>query len=544
MFFVYRFLDKSNSVIYVGKSKQELQSRFMRHTHLPNECYSMVRKIEYIECPTEADMSIKEIYYINLYRNNPINFNVLDVTTLPTTIEFNDKWKTYKHSLPEHFCNSINVEKGYSKDKEVKFNKDGTISKRKTNKGKGSESFVEGLTREEVDLMVASLIDKINNAENNNQEQIRFRNLLMFVLGVNLPIKTSNFLELKYSDLFDEHDNIKPYSLVLGRFQKDEVIDIPLKKVVKNVLLAYAKYSGINYANNANDSLFQSRKHQIITPIAWGHILKTTASEVGISKNIGAETVRKTYGLNIFSTSEDKLNALLFLGKLWGQSRESQVISYLNLTNDDIDMDYYLGETFSLCTIELSELHCVQKEEVESGNAPNPMVEEHKKTEEKKIEAFNEDSTTKRTYRRWSKDKKLEIVKKYYSQDISVKELAKEYDLDAGNLSRWISAYCKLGVAAFDEKTSGDNQIINADKVEIMLPLHRKTKKNKKETTKKTQVWTAEKKLEIVNKYINQNVTMDDLAKEYGVAKTSISQWLNAYRKFGEKAFADMKKRN
>ena len=79
MYYVYRFLDKKKNIIYVGKSKQELELRFRGHTHLPDECYNLVYKIEYIKCTTESDMTIKEVYYINKYRNNSDQFfNILD----------------------------------------------------------------------------------------------------------------------------------------------------------------------------------------------------------------------------------------------------------------------------------------------------------------------------------------------------------------------------------------------------------------------------------------------------------------------------------
>ena len=76
MYYVYRFVDKENNIFYVGKSKQALEQRFRGHLHLPKECYELVYKIEYVECITESDMSIKEIYYINKYRNNSIFFNI------------------------------------------------------------------------------------------------------------------------------------------------------------------------------------------------------------------------------------------------------------------------------------------------------------------------------------------------------------------------------------------------------------------------------------------------------------------------------------
>lgn len=397
MYYVYRFLDKSKNIIYVGKSKQELERRFKGHTHLPAECYNLVYKIEYIECSTESDMSIKEIYYINKYRNNHLFFNVLDMTDLPESVEFNDKWRQYKGPLEANFSHSINYIKGYSKEKKVRYNKDGTVDRRQTNKEKGVDSYVDGLTSDEVNLIVDHLISEINNAENKNQEQIRFRNLLMFVLGVNLPIKSNEFLCLKYSDLFDDNDRPKPFALQLGRFHKDEILYIPLRDVVQEVLLAYTEYCGLSYADNADDDLFQSRKHQVVSQISWGRILKEAAAATAIAKNIGGESVRKTYGLNIFQRSPNKLNALLFLGELWGQARESKLIKYLNLSDDNVDFDYYLGETFSLCNVDLSKIDCLKRHTItprkitststipkaQNGNTKHPQNKETTKGRDK-----------------------------------------------------------------------------------------------------------------------------------------------------------------
>ncbi len=229
MYYVYRFLDKSKNIIYVGKSKQDLEQRFRGQLHLPDECYELVYKIEYIECSTETDMSIKELYYINKYRNNGnYYFNVLDIADLPTSVDFNDKWKMYKGPLGSHFHHSVNYTKGYTNEKEVRYNKDGSIDKRKTNKEKGTSSFVEGFTKEEVDLIINQLILDINNASNANKEQIRFRNLMMFILSINIPLKTPDFLNLKYKDLFDEKDKPKCIEMQLNRFHKDVVLKIRL----------------------------------------------------------------------------------------------------------------------------------------------------------------------------------------------------------------------------------------------------------------------------------------------------------------------------
>ena len=182
----------------------------------------------------------------------------------------------------------------------------------------------------------------------------------MFVLGINLPLKPSEFLSLKYGELFDNKDKPKAYELTLGRYQQDEIISIPLKTNVKVLLSAYRKKYGLSYKDNSEDAMFLSRKHQIVTLAAWGRILSVSSEAVNIKKNIGAESLRKTYGLNIYKNSRNKMKSLLFLGELWGQVREAKLIRYLGLTDDNIDFDYYLGEAFSLGNVDLKKIKCLK----------------------------------------------------------------------------------------------------------------------------------------------------------------------------------------
>lgn len=78
---VYRFLDKDNNIIYVGKT-QNISNRMTQHFsgngHLLMECYRQVKKIQYIQCENEADMSIKEIYFINKFKPKYNNIGLYD----------------------------------------------------------------------------------------------------------------------------------------------------------------------------------------------------------------------------------------------------------------------------------------------------------------------------------------------------------------------------------------------------------------------------------------------------------------------------------
>lgn len=456
MFYVYRFLDKEKNIIYVGKSKRELEQRFKGHAHLPAACYDLTYKIEYIECATESDMSIKEIYYINKFRHDGAFFNVLDMTDVPVSVEFDDTWKQYKGPLGEHFHHSINYIEGYTTEKVERYNKDGSIDQRKPNSQKGASQFMEGFTESEVDLLIDYFINEINIAENNNQEQIRFRNLLMFIMGINIPHKLNEYIGLRYRDLFDQNNNIKSISLDLGRFQKDQIIEIPLRTVVKETLLAYIKYLGWNYDTNANDLLFETRQHHIPSSRICWRILKDAANTVGIKKNVGSESLRKTFGYNIYNNAEDKLNAILFLGEIWGQVRDATIIQYLNLTTNDVDYEYYLGETFSIGNVGLSKIRCLSTDTpalcsnayiLKTPNNKMIPVKQMSREEKPKTEP-----KTKKTNRLWPKERKLEIVRKYLEEHISQKELSMEYNIDPANISHWVRTYKQFGESAFEDK--------------------------------------------------------------------------------------------
>lgn len=71
MYYVYRFLDANENVIYVGKTadiRERMYQHFSEVGHLPKECYDKVHKIEYLETKDSVDGTIIEKYLINEFR--------------------------------------------------------------------------------------------------------------------------------------------------------------------------------------------------------------------------------------------------------------------------------------------------------------------------------------------------------------------------------------------------------------------------------------------------------------------------------------------
>lgn len=71
-YYVYRFLDESKEVVYVGKTKQPIEKRMRIHFsnsgHLGKRQIAKVKCVEFIELENRTEMDIAELYYINKWK--------------------------------------------------------------------------------------------------------------------------------------------------------------------------------------------------------------------------------------------------------------------------------------------------------------------------------------------------------------------------------------------------------------------------------------------------------------------------------------------
>lgn len=99
-FILYRIY-YSDTLIYLGRTKQPLQNRIRGHLFQKpmhrSICIDLVTKIEYAEFQTEADMNLYEIYFINLWKP-PLNID--DKCRDELTVALPDvEWKLFETPL-------------------------------------------------------------------------------------------------------------------------------------------------------------------------------------------------------------------------------------------------------------------------------------------------------------------------------------------------------------------------------------------------------------------------------------------------------------
>ncbi len=129
-FYVYRFLDRNNNIIYVGKTTN-IDKRISSHLVNARQInykyihYDNIYKIEYAIVPSEYHMNIYEIHYICKYKpiyNKQYKVNNVDLFDLPEL-----DWKLYilKSFIQDCRTNFI-IRHGNEKDffTELKNNKE------------------------------------------------------------------------------------------------------------------------------------------------------------------------------------------------------------------------------------------------------------------------------------------------------------------------------------------------------------------------------------------------------------------------------------
>ena len=233
------------------------------------------------------------------------------------------------------------VNKNKTKEKEVKYNKDGSIKKVTNNKVAGKDSEVYAFrTKEEIESMINVFNKHIEEAENNNQRQIACRNKMLFLVGMNVGIRASDLATLRYSFFLEaENDGyvFKDCYKIMPKktSNKKKYVKLFFNQTVRTAINNYIEEYPFN---DLEDFLFPSRKGDgAITPKTIGDIIKKTAEEAGVKQNICSHSLRKSFGYHCFHEAEDKSRALVMLQNIFRHSSSTTTMAYIGLLDNEIE---------------------------------------------------------------------------------------------------------------------------------------------------------------------------------------------------------------
>ena len=181
---------------------------------------------------------------------------------------------------------------------------------------------------------------KIDAMKSIMKGESNYRDLLLFVLGINTGLRISDILALKWKSF------ISGGGRLLKAGDQLNVVEIKTKKVksfVINRSVAEAlKLYHDSLANvNPDDPVFSSRKTddgslQPITRIAAWQMLNRYADMVGLDEGIGTHTLRKTFGYHLYK----KGVALEYIQKMLNHSSPAITLRYIGITQEQLNDIY------------------------------------------------------------------------------------------------------------------------------------------------------------------------------------------------------------
>jgi len=175
---------------------------------------------------------------------------------------------------------------------------------------------------------------KIAQIKNLLRGQERFRDLLLFVVGINTALRISDLLELKVEHFLDEQGHVRQRFWIKEkkRGKRQEVV---INESIREILAKYlAAYPGIG-EKQENFVFFNPKTNDYSHPIKRGQGWKFTANicrEVGLQGNFGTDSLRKTWGDRARMNGVD---LALIMHKL-NHNSIAYTKRYLGVTDDEL----------------------------------------------------------------------------------------------------------------------------------------------------------------------------------------------------------------
>lgn len=195
-------------------------------------------------------------------------------------------------------------------------------------------------TDEEIKAMIDVFDKHINEATDEHHRQIASRNKLLFVVGINVGLRASDLITLKWNFFLDsiEDDEYKFkdfYTLQPKKTRKQKkFVKLFFNNTIKKVIVDYLNEFP---TDNLNEYMFKSREGDgaIAATTIW-RIIKNTAKEAGLTNQYGSHSLRKTFGFRAWHDAEDKDKALVILSCVFNHSSVATTRKYIGIMDDEI----------------------------------------------------------------------------------------------------------------------------------------------------------------------------------------------------------------
>lgn len=193
--------------------------------------------------------------------------------------------------------------------------------------------------------------DEINKIVSNLKSAGRYRDLMLFVVCINVGLRFSDFTRLRFGDLINEDGTFKDkVSLVevktKGKYEGKKVRTIYLNTAVKQAISLYLSH----YECSRDDYLFHSHSNNRSAygrrPLCYRscvRIIKNIVNEAGMDSSYNTHSLRKTFGYMYMASHNFEKQSLYTLQEIFNHSTPSMTLRYIGIDDDDIRDAYQIN---------------------------------------------------------------------------------------------------------------------------------------------------------------------------------------------------------
>lgn len=192
-------------------------------------------------------------------------------------------------------------------------------------------------------------IDDINAISEWYIARGRYRDNMLFIVGINFGLRVSDLLSLRFSNLIDDQNRFKTTFPILEKktkgtrkVQKNRYITIN-DAVVDAVTLFLENTPGVKL----DDYMFKGESNRCgkgngkpMHRNSADRILKEAGEALELPIHISTHTLRKTFAYHQMAMSGNDPRKLLLLQKIFGHSTATQTLDYIGITSEEMMQAY------------------------------------------------------------------------------------------------------------------------------------------------------------------------------------------------------------
>jgi len=250
------------------------------------------------------------------------------------------------------------MKKDMAKKPESKFNTKGVIDismlKRDNNRrlkagliASATESSSCPLAPEHAADPIKSVRD-INRISAYLKAKGRYRDNMLFIVGINFGLRVSDLRVLRFSNLINENLVFRTSFPVFEKKTRNTRKRKRNRYITINnaVIEAVTLYLENTPDVRLSDYMFRSEsnrgcnKNEPLTIKSIDRILKGIGQDLHLSAKISTHTLRKTFGYHQMMMSNNDNRKLLLLQKIFNHASPAQTLDYIGITEEEIEDAY------------------------------------------------------------------------------------------------------------------------------------------------------------------------------------------------------------